>query len=639
MNFEPLYELKNRLENVAVVGINLAKDDFRLKRAVEQVKEYSTVAKVFKQIYDMGNQLISTDDEDKCDIFLDLLALLDAVLCTQATTYSGDKPQEINTIAKSKDFYKELHYSELSPLIYAFTENGGGRLFIIQDAIDNNSEIFDDFRLKSYMIKGLSDKYSEIVNLVTKQLKKQRKEIIPLLKDGFSPRGGKEMLARLDIISHIAKEDENDFYKYCIENGSKEMKENAISELKYSQDNIDYILDLIKTEKGTVKNKAYISLLWMNDSRAEKEWDKFFKKKPFDNIYSFQFANQQWAIDYLNNFIGVYIEELKNKTLKTAEERREVENEVAKICSVSFNKEIDKKLDYYRELYPYNKYEVKRILSYYIVTQSNKEVTDLIKELSKKYEGEFLEQEFLISLLQNKPETTYKNFSKFAGVGKDKEEIKKLFNSLFNDNDKRVSKNKEEVKAREDFRTLFNVILHIYYNEEDKEYILNWQNINDYSNTKIKLSGFDKKWYDTIFELDNDHYESWNYYSSYNSSIKRLYNPDIKGMKEKYGKFYYNIILSRIPYSEDIEFLNKLEWTDYKNFIKGKIDIEKNPSAFANRVRYVGYVLQDTLMSESDLIEQLEEIMAINKKNPKVPINLCDRWLERLKSGVKVKEL
>ena len=639
MNFEPLYELKNRLENVAIVGINLAKDDFRLKRAVEQVKEYSTVAKVFKQIYDMGQKLISTDDEDKCDLFLDLLALLDAVLCTQATTYSGEKPQEIKTIAKTKDFYKELHYSELSPLIYAFTENGGGRLFTIQNAVDNNSEIFDDFRLKSYMIKGLSDKYSEIVNLATKQLKKQRKEIIPLLKDGFSPRGGKEMLARLDIISHIAKEDENDFYKYCIENGSKEMKENAISELKYCQDNIDYILDLIKTEKGTVKNKAYVSLLWMNDSRAEKEWDKFFRKKPFDNIYAFQFTNQQWAIDYLNNFVKEYIVELKNKTLKTAEEKRVVENEVAKICSVSFNKEIDKKLDYYRELYPYNKYEVKRILSYYIVTELNKEITDLIKELSKKYEGEFLEQEFLISLLQNKPETVYKNFSKYAGVGGLKEEIKKLFNSLFNDNDKRVSKNKEEVKAREDFRTLFNVIFHIYYNEENKEYILNWQNINDYSNIKIKLSGFDKKWYDTIFELDNDHYESWNYYSSYNTGIKRLYNPDIKGMKEKYGKFYYNIILSRIPYNEDIAFLNKLGWTDYKDFLKGKIDIEKNPSAFANRVRYVGYVLQDTLMSESDLIEQLEEIMAINKKNPKVPINLCDRWLERLKSGVKVKEL
>ena len=637
MNFEPLYELKNRLENVAVVGINLAKDDFRLQRAVEQIKEYSTVAKVFKQIYDMGQKLLS-DDEDKCDIFLDLLALLDAVLCTQATTYSREKPQEIKSIAKNKDFYKELHYSELSPLIYAFTQEGGGRLNVIEDAIDNNSEIFDDFRLKSYMINGLSDKYSEIVDKITRELRKQRKEIIPLLKDGFDPQGKREMLARLDIISHIGKENENDFYKYCIENGSKEIKEFAIGALKYSQDNIDYILDLTKTEKGKLKNKVFEVLSYMNDSRAEKEWDKFFKKKPLENIEYLRGTDQKWATDYLNNFIGVYIEELKNRSLKTAEERRIVENEVTRICSVILNKRTDKILSLFKDLYPYNKYEIKKILSFYIVTDLNKELTDLIKELARKYEGEFLEQEFLISLIKDKPETVYKNFSKYAGVGGLEEEIKKLFNSLFKDN--KISKNKEEAKAQEEFRTLFNVIFHIYYNEESKEYILQWSNMITYNSIQIKLSGFDKKWYDVIFEFDDDdYYEKWNYYSSYNTSIKRLYNPDIKGMKEKYGAFYYNIILSRIPYNEDIEFLNKLGWTDYKDFLKGKIDIEKNPSAFANRVRYVGYILQDTLMSESDLIEQLEEIMAINKKNPKVPINLCDRWLERLKSGVKVKEL
>ena len=637
MNFEPLYELKNRLENVAVVGINLAKDDFRLQRAVEQVKEYSTVAKVFKQIYDMGQKLISTDAEDKCDIFLDLLALLDAVLCTQATTYSREKPQEIKSIAKNKDFYKELHYSELSPLIYAFTQEGGGRLNVIEDAIDNNSEIFDDFRLKSYMINGLSDKYSEIVDRITRELRKQRKEIIPLLKDGFDPQGKREMLARLDIISHIGKENENDFYKYCIENGSKEIKEFAIGALKYSQDNIDYILDLTKTEKGKLKNKAFEVLSYMNDRRAEKEWDKFFKKKPLENIEYLRGTDQQWATDYLNNFIGVYIEELKNRSLKTAEERRIVENEVTRICSVILNKRTDKILSLFKDLYPYNKYEIKKILSFYIVTDLNKELTDLIKELARKYEGEFLEQEFLISLIKDKPETVYKNFSKYAGVGGLEEEIKKLFNSLFKDN--KISKNKEEAKAQEEFRTLFNIIFHIYYNEESKEYILQWSNMITYNSIQIKLSGFDKRWYNVIFELDDDYYEKWNYYSSYNTSIKRLYNPDIKGMKEKYGAFYYNIVLSRIPYSEDIEFLNKLGWTDYIDFLKGKIAIEKNPSAFANRIRYVGYILQNTLMSESDLIEQLEEIMAINKKNQKIPVNLCDRWLERLKSGVKVKEL
>ena len=637
MNFEPLYELKNRLENVAVVGINLVKDDFRLKRAVEQVKEYSTAAKVFKQIYDMGSSLISTNDEDKCDLFLDLLALLDAVLCTQATTYSGDKPQEINTIAKNKDYYKELHYSELSPLIYAFTETGGGRLNIIIDSFKTNPEIMKDFRVKTYMIHGLSDKYSEISDRMVEELKKQGKEVIPLLKDGFDPRGKREMISRLEIIASLCKEEENDFYKYCIENGSKEMKENAISELKYCQDNIDYILDLIKTEKGTVKNKAYVSLLWMNDSRAEKEWDKFFKKKPFDNIYSFQFTNQQWVIDYLNNFIKEYIVELKNKTLKTAEERRIVEGEVAKICSVSFNKEINKNLDYYRELYPYNKYEVKRILSYYIVANLNKEITELIKELSKKYEGEFLEQEFLISLIKDKPETTYKNFSKFAGAGKDEKGIKKLFHTFFANN--KLSKNKEEAKAQEDFSTLFNVIFHIHYDEENKEYILYWQNINDYSVMKIKLNGFDKKWYNIIFNIEDDFYENWNYYSSYHRDLKNLYNPDIKGMKEKYGAFYYNIILSCIPYSEDIEFLNKLEWTDYGNFLKGKIDIEKNAPKLHNRVRSIGYILNEVPISESELIKQIEELFEMDKKTKRMSINLCERWLERLNSGVKVKDL
>ena len=631
MNFEPLYELKNRLENVAIVGINLTKDDFRLKRAVEQLKGYSTTAKVFKQIYDMCNELINTDDEDKDDLFLDLLALLDAVLCTQATTYSGDKPQEIKSITKTKDYYKELHYSELSPLIYAFTETGSGRYEIIEDIIENNSKLLNDFRVKNYMIHGLSDKYSEISYMITEELKKQTKEIVPLLKDGFDPQGKREMIYRLDIISSLCKEEENDFYKYCIENGSKEIKEIAIGALKYSQDNIDYILDLTKTEKGKLKNKAFEVLSYMSDDRAVKEWDKFFKKKPFENILYLQNTNQQWAIDYLTNYIEDYVEKLKKEDTK-----KEVGMEVSSLCMMTFKKRTSKLLSLYKELYPYNKYEVKRILSYYIVTNLNKEVTDLIKELSEKYEGEFLQEEFLISLIKDKPETAYKNFSKYLGVGKSQKEIKTLLSNLFSDTHFRTP---ELAQEQDDVRNIFNVILRIEYREESKEYVLCWQNIDDYGLMEVKLNGFDKKWYDIIFEMDNDNYEEWNYYSSCNNGIKNLYNPDIEGMKEKYGKFYYNIILSRSPYSEDIEFLNKLEWKDYKSIIKGKYNIETLPFIFPDRIRSIANILQEIPISENDLIEQLEEIIAMNKKNPKISVNLCDRWLTRLKSGVKVKEL
>ena len=636
MNFEPLYELKNRLENVAVVGINLAKDDFRLKRAVEQLKEYSTAAKVFKQIYDMGNKLVITDDEDKCDLFLDLLALLDAVLCTQATTYSGDKPQEIKSITKTKDYYKELHYSELSPLIYAFSENGGGRLFTIQDAVDNKSEIFDDFRLKSYMIKGLSDKYSEIVNLATKQLKKQRKEIIPLLKDGFSPRGGKEMLSRLDIISHIAKEDENDFYKYCIENGSKEIKEYAIGYLSYDQSNIDYILDLTKTEKGKLKNKAFEALSYMNDNRAAEEWGKFLKKKPLDNIEYLRGTDQQWAIDYLDEFIENYVTETKNKTLKTAEEKRTVEYDILKISPFILKNRNEKSLLFCKELYPYNKYEIKRILNFYIAKDLDKEVINTIKELSKEYEGEFLQQEFLISLIKDKAETVYKNFSKYAGAGKEKEEIRALFNTFIRGN---YSKNKEERKVQEDFRDMFQIILRMHYDEENREYILEWPDTISGYPIQIKLDGFDKKWYDIILGTSTEITGNWEYYSSSHGDFRYLYNPNIKGLKEKFAEFYYNITLLRTPYLADIEFLNKLEWKDYKDFLVGKIDIGKNIYLLSYRLSYISDFINKIPISEEDLKTQIEELLEKYKTLQKTTRFLCQVWLDKLNSGVKVKEL
>ena len=634
MNFEPLYELKNRLENVAVVGINLVKDDFRLKRAVEQVKEYSTAAKVFKQIYDMGNSLISTDDEDKCDLFLDLLALLDAVLCTQATTYSGEKPQEIKTIAKTKDFYKELHYSELSPLIYAFTETGGGRLNIIMDAIESSPEIMKDFRVKTYMIYGLSDKYSEIADRMAKELKKQGKEVIPLLKDGFDPQGKREMTSRLEIIASICKEEENDFYKYCIENGSKEIKEIAIGFLMYDQNNIDYILDLTKTEKGKLKNKAFEALSYMSDGRAAEEWAKFLKKKPLDNIEYLRGTDQQWVINYLNDFILEYITETKNKTLKTAEERRTVEYDILKVSPFVLKNRNEKSLLFCKELYPYNKSEIKRILNFYIAKDLNKDVIDVVKELSKEYEGEFLQQEFLISLIKDKAETVYKNFSQYTGVGKEREEVRKLFNSFVTG---KYSKNKEEAKVQEDFRDMFQIILRIRYDEENKKYILEWPDTIVGYPIQIKLNGFDKKWYDVIFNIEDDFYENWNYYSSYHRYLKNLYNPDIEGMKEKYGKFYYSILLYRTPYDEDIEFLNKLEWKDYKDFLKGKM--RKDLTTLSYRIIRISYFIKDIPISEEDLKTQIEELLEKYKKLQKSTITICEEWLEKLNNGAKVKEL
>jgi len=587
MNFEPLYELKNRLENVAVVGINLAKDDFRLKRAVEQLKEYSTAAKVFKQIYDMGNNLISTDDEDKCDLFLDLLALLDAVLCTQATTYSGDKPQEIKSITKTKDYYKELHYSELSPLVSAFNREGGGRLNIIMDTIESNPEIMNDFRVKACMIHGLSDKYSEIADRMVDELKKQGKDIVPILKDGFDPQGKRNMVSRLEIIASICKEEENDFYKYCIENGSKEVKEDAIGYLSFDQSNIDYLLDLTKTEKGKLKNKAFEALSYMSDNRAAEEWGKFLKKKTLDNLEYLRGTDQQWALDYINDFIENYVTETKNKTLKTAEERKTVEYDILKVSPFILKNRNEKSLLFCKELYPYNKSEIKRILNFYIAKDLDKDVIDVVKELAKEYEG----------------------------------------------------KKKEERKIQEDFRDMFQVILRMHYNEENKEYILEWPDTIIGYPIQIKLDGFDKKWYDIILSTSSEISGNWEYYSSSHGDFRYLYNPNIKGLKEKFGEFYYNITLLRTPYLSDIEFLNKLDWTNYKDFLVGKMDIGKNIYLISYRLNYISDFIDKIPISEEDLKAQIEELLEKYKTIQKSTRDLCQTWLDKLNSGIKVKDL
>lgn len=256
--------------------------------------------------------------------------------------------------------------------------------------------------------------------------------------------------------------------------------------------------------------------------------------------------------------------------------------------------------------------------------------------MSKKYEGEFLQQEFLISLIKDKAEIVYKNFSKYAGAGKEKEEVRSLFNTFIRGD---YSKNKEECKVQEDFRDMFQIILRMHYDEENKEYILEWPNTITGHSIQIKLDGFDKKWYDIILSTSTEITGNWEYYTLSHGDFRDLYNPNIKGLKEKFAEFYYNITLVRTPYLADIEFLNKLGWTNYKDFLVGKMDIGKNIYLLSYRLSYISDFISKIPISEEDLKTQIEKLLKKYKNLQKSTIDLCERWLDKLNSGVKVKEL
>ena len=177
------------------------------------------------------------------------------------------------------------------------------------------------------------------------------------------------------------------------------------------------------------------------------------------------------------------------------------------------------------------------------------------------------------------------------------------------------------------------------YDEENKEYILEWPNMLTGDPISIKLNGFDKKWYDIIFNSNSDQMGNWQYYSTYNGNFRCLYNPDIKGLKEKFAEFYCNIILNRTPYGSDIEFLNKLGWTNYKDFLIGKMNVGKDIYLISYRISHISYFLNNVPISEEELKNQIEELLEKYKNLQKSTIDLCKDWLDKLNSGVKVKDL
>ena len=76
MNLSAVYELQNRLEMAAVAGVNLISEDFRLKRAVEQMAPLAGLSPVFQKIYGLSVKLISPECEDLSGLLLDTLALV-----------------------------------------------------------------------------------------------------------------------------------------------------------------------------------------------------------------------------------------------------------------------------------------------------------------------------------------------------------------------------------------------------------------------------------------------------------------------------------------------------------------------------------------------------------------------------------
>ena len=83
MNLKALYDLKERLEYSAIAGTGLLKEDFRLKRTVDNLASLASASPVFAKISASAGKLLEASEKELSKQLLDVLSLVDAVIYTQ----------------------------------------------------------------------------------------------------------------------------------------------------------------------------------------------------------------------------------------------------------------------------------------------------------------------------------------------------------------------------------------------------------------------------------------------------------------------------------------------------------------------------------------------------------------------------
>ena len=291
MNLQPLYDVKERLEQAAIAGAGLLGEDFRLQRAAESLKPLAGASPVFGKIDAGLSKLLSAPAAERAGLLLDLLALVDAVAYTQGRTGAEG---ELSPLPAGPGQYLELSYSQLHPLLSALTTTGGGRMEILQSVWENHPEFFTDYRVLPALVAGLGDSYSEISELNTTILKKLGPAPLPLLKTGFDPAGNKAMARRVEVISAIEGAGATPWLREILPQAKKDVRIAVLTALGTDPENIPLLLELAQTEKGANRDAVLNALSRQDGAAAAAFWAAELKKNP-GSVRFLQDANGEWA--------------------------------------------------------------------------------------------------------------------------------------------------------------------------------------------------------------------------------------------------------------------------------------------------------------------------------------------------------
>lgn len=308
MDLTPIYELRSRLRATAIAGTELMGEDYRLKRALESMKPLENASPVFAKISVLVKKMLAPNCPDRVGFLMEAISLTDALLCTQGAMAVSGTLQEMKHTGTTMKVLN-VPYSILHTLLDALQNSGQGRYGYVLRMREQQPELFMDYRVKKALVQALGASYVELADDVVGWLKEDGEDVIPLLLDGFDKKGKKEMIRRVQIVEHICKDAANNFYLEQIPDSEKNIRATLIWALRHSQENVQTLIDLTRTEKGNCKKMAYWALASIQNEEAEAFWRTYVKKKPLDAIPYLEVSKADWASELIVDAVTISLQE------------------------------------------------------------------------------------------------------------------------------------------------------------------------------------------------------------------------------------------------------------------------------------------------------------------------------------------
>ncbi len=278
--YELLLELKERLNQIAIIGIGSIQEDFRLKKLQEKLKMLSSKAPVLAKLYELVTKLI--EGKEVASYYMELNNLVDAILATQGNCKVEGEEKEIEVYPHQS--IEQLTFMQMQEIRNILNGGTNTKWANLKKAYDEGKLV--DYRLLEDFIENIGDTYEYVdydysipykhrqaYNMV-RIICQYGKDVIPILLERFDTFKTSEKANTIRVIYQLAQEEYDDYYKKWAENEEADaVVAEALKALGNRNENIHFLLEF-KTRKKKIQEARTIALAKIVNANMKIEGEK-----------------------------------------------------------------------------------------------------------------------------------------------------------------------------------------------------------------------------------------------------------------------------------------------------------------------------------------------------------------------------